>query len=71
VNAVAPGFIEDTPFHDTFTTDASKRETVAGIPAGRAGVPADVASAVAWLVSPEAQFVNGTIVDVNGAQYFG
>ncbi|UNX54281.1 glucose 1-dehydrogenase [Georgenia sp. TF02-10] len=70
VNAVAPGFIEATPFHDTFTTPAAKAETVAGIPLGRAGVPQDVASAVGWLASPGAAFVTGTVVDVNGGQHF-
>ncbi|WIX33387.1 SDR family oxidoreductase [Salinicola sp. JS01] len=71
VNALAPGFIEATPFHATFTSEASKRDTVAGIPAGRAGVPEDVASAALWLASDGAAFVSGSIVDINGAQYFG
>ncbi|MCM1012755.1 MULTISPECIES: SDR family oxidoreductase [unclassified Brevibacterium] len=70
VNAVAPGFIEATPFHDTFTSPESKSSTVAGIPVGRAGVPADVAHTVAWLASPSSSFVTGAIVDVNGGQFF-
>ena len=70
VNALAPGFIEETPFHDTFTTPESKERTVSGIPVGRAGVPADVASAAAWLASSEASFISGAVIDVNGAQYF-
>ncbi|WP_102159625.1 SDR family NAD(P)-dependent oxidoreductase [Zhihengliuella halotolerans] len=70
VNAVAPGFIEATPFHDTFTTVDSKQHTVSGIPVGRAGVPADVASAVVWLASPGAAFTTGTILDINGGQHF-
>ena len=37
VNALAPGFIEATPFHDTFTTADSKAATIRDIPAGRAG----------------------------------
>jgi len=71
VNALAPGFIEATPFHATFTTDDSKRATIETIPAGRAGLPEDVASAAVWLASDGAAFVSGTIVDINGAQYFG
>jgi 3-oxoacyl-[acyl-carrier protein] reductase len=71
VNALAPGFIEATPFHSTFTTDESKRATIETIPAGRAGLPEDVASAAVWLASDGAAFVSGTIVDINGAQYFG
>jgi 3-oxoacyl-[acyl-carrier protein] reductase len=71
VNALAPGFIEDTPFHDTFTTPESKAATIEGIPLGRAGNPQDVAGAALWLASDHSRFVSGTIVDINGAQYFG
>lgn len=71
VNALAPGFIEDTPFHSTFTSEESKQQTITTIPAGRAGIPVDVAQAAVWLASPGAQFVTGTIVDINGGQYFG
>lgn len=70
VNALAPGFIEATPFHDTFTTQESKAATIATIPAGRAGVPADVAGAALWLASDLAAYVTGTVVDINGGQYF-
>lgn len=69
VNAVAPGFIEATPFHDTFTTEESKARTIARVPLGRAGLPADVAAAVAWLASSDAGYVSGEVVNVNGAQY--
>lgn len=71
VNALAPGFIEDTPFHSTFTTEDSKQQTVSTIPAGRAGVPADVAQSVVWLAGEQSGFVTGTILDINGGQYFG
>jgi 3-oxoacyl-[acyl-carrier protein] reductase len=71
VNALAPGFIEETPFHDTFTTAESKAMTISTIPVGRAGIPEDVANAAVWLASPESGFVSGTIIDINGAQYFG
>lgn len=70
VNAVAPGFIEATPFHDTFTTEQSKQKTITTIPLGRAGTPEDVAAAVRWLASPESGFVTGTITDINGGQHF-
>lgn len=71
VNAIAPGFIESTPFHDRFTSAASKAATIETIPVGRAGTPEDVASAATWLASPSASFVSGIVLDVNGAQYFG
>jgi 3-oxoacyl-[acyl-carrier protein] reductase len=70
VNALAPGFIEATPFHDTFTSAESKQRTVAGIPAGRAGRPADVAGVARWLASADAAYVSGAVIDINGAQYF-
>jgi 3-oxoacyl-[acyl-carrier protein] reductase len=71
VNTLAPGFIEATPFHDTFTSADSKEATVSSIPVGRAGIPADVASAALWLASDTTGFVTGSIIDVNGGQYFG
>jgi 3-oxoacyl-[acyl-carrier protein] reductase len=70
VNALAPGFIEATPFHDTFTTPESKAATLETIPLGRAGVPEDVAGAALWLASEHARFVTGTVVDINGGQHF-
>ena len=36
----------------------------------RAGEPADIAALVAYLSSPEAGFVTGTVIDVNGGAYF-
>jgi 3-oxoacyl-[acyl-carrier protein] reductase len=70
VNAVAPGFIEGTPFHDTFTADTVRPGIVAGIPLGRAGTVADVAGVVAFLASDLAAFVTGQVVDVNGGVHF-
>jgi 3-oxoacyl-[acyl-carrier protein] reductase len=70
VNAIAPGFIDDTPFHATFSTPEAQASMVAAAAVGRAGTPADVAAAVAYLVSPEAGFVSGAVLDLNGASYF-
>lgn len=70
VNAIAPGFIEATPFHDTFTPAADKAEVLTRIPVGRAGIPSDVASAALWFASPGAGFITGTTADVNGGMYF-
>jgi 3-oxoacyl-[acyl-carrier protein] reductase len=64
VNCVAPGFIE------TQMTDALNEEQrtrlINGIPAGRLGQVADVAAAVVYLASPEASFVTGQTIHVNG-----
>jgi 3-oxoacyl-[acyl-carrier protein] reductase len=70
VNALAPGLILDTPFHETFTPPDAQKATIAGIPMGRAGYPADVASAALWLCSPGASWITGEIVNINGGQYF-
>ena len=43
VNAIAPGLILGSRFHEVHTTEQSKRETIAGIPLGRAGTCEDIA----------------------------
>jgi 3-oxoacyl-[acyl-carrier protein] reductase len=70
VNALAPGLILDTPFHETFTPKEAQNAAIAGIPLGRAGYPPDVASAVSWLCSEGASWITGEIVNINGGQYF-
>jgi 3-oxoacyl-[acyl-carrier protein] reductase len=69
VNAVAPGLILGTRFHATHTTPESARETIAGIPLGRAGTPEDVARAVVYLASEYDGFITGATVDINGGVY--
>jgi 3-oxoacyl-[acyl-carrier protein] reductase len=70
VNAVAPGFIGDTPFHATFSSEEAQRAMVAQTAVGRAGDPMDVAAVVAFLASPESGYVTGTVTDINGGSYF-
>ncbi len=69
VNAVAPGLILGTRFHDTHTTTESAEATVKGIPLGRAGTPEDVARAVVFLASEYDGFIHGTTLDINGGVY--
>jgi 3-oxoacyl-[acyl-carrier protein] reductase len=64
VNCVAPGFIE-TAMTDKLTED-QKAAILAQVPAGRMGAPAEIAAAVLYLVSPEAAYVTGTTLHVNG-----
>ncbi|WP_417587542.1 3-oxoacyl-[acyl-carrier-protein] reductase [Pararhodobacter oceanensis] len=63
-NAVAPGFIA-TAMTDKLT-DEQKDKINAQIPAGRMGTPAEIAAAVLYLSSPEAGYVTGTTLHVNG-----
>lgn len=64
VNAVAPGFIT------TAMTDKLSEDQKAGIlkqvPAGRMGEPSEIAAAVLYLASPEAAYVTGATLHVNG-----
>jgi 3-oxoacyl-[acyl-carrier protein] reductase len=70
VNAVAPGLILGTPFHDTFSTEEGKRATIAGIPLQRGGTPEEVAGAVLYLASDLAGFVSGEVIEINGGAWF-
>jgi 3-oxoacyl-[acyl-carrier protein] reductase len=67
VNAVAPGFI------DTDMTRALNEEQrtalQAQIPLGRLGAAEDIASAVLFLVSPQASYITGETLHVNGGMY--
>ncbi|RMH39753.1 MAG: 3-oxoacyl-ACP reductase FabG [Alphaproteobacteria bacterium] len=64
VNCVAPGFIA-TAMTDKLN-DEQKARINAQIPAARMGTPEEVAAAVLFLASPEAAYVTGTTVHVNG-----
>jgi 3-oxoacyl-[acyl-carrier protein] reductase len=69
VNAVAPGLILGTSFHNTHTTKESAAATIAGIPIQRAGNAADVARAVLYLASEYDGFITGATLDINGGVY--
>ncbi|VDS07414.1 3-oxoacyl-[acyl-carrier-protein] reductase FabG [Paracoccus haematequi] len=64
VNCVAPGFIA-TAMTDSLTDD-QKGRILSQIPAGRMGVPQEIAAAVLYLASPEAGYVTGATLHVNG-----
>ena len=64
VNAVAPGFVR-TRLTDVLS-DAQVDQLRARTALGRLGEPEDVAGPVAFLVSPAARFVTGTLVSVDG-----
>jgi len=70
VNALAPGFIADTAFHNTFTPTAAQQYIVAGIPLGRAGTVDDVAGVTLFLASDLSSYVTGQVIDINGGTNF-
>ena len=67
VNAIAPGFIE-TDMVRSVPKEAMEK-ILAKIPLGRLGKPAEVAAAVAYLVSPEGEYITGQVLDINGGLY--
>mgnify|MGYP000440983248 CR=1 FL=1 len=67
VNCVAPGFIETDM---TSTLDETQTSALLGqIPLGRLGSASDIAHAVAFLASPNASYITGTTLHVNGGMY--
>ena len=69
VNAIAPGFIEGTSFHETHTTSEAAIKTIASIPLGRSGTPEDVARAAVFLAAEYDGFITGATLDINGGVY--
>ncbi|MEM5948279.1 3-oxoacyl-ACP reductase FabG [Spirochaetia bacterium 38H-sp] len=70
VNALAPGFIVNTPFHETFTGQDKYDGIIQRIPLQRAGTPADVAGAVLYFVSDLGAWVTGQVAEINGGSWF-
>ena len=67
VNAVAPGFIETDM--TASLPEAQQKALLGQIALGHLGKPADVAHAVAYLASPQAGYVTGQQLHVNGGMY--
>jgi len=64
VNAIAPGFVESD-----MTKDLPVEELTKMIPVGRFGKPEEVAALVAFLVSEEAAYITGEVININGGLY--
>ena len=67
VNCVAPGFI-DTDMTKTLS-EQQITALLQQVPLGRLGMPEDIASAVSFLASPQASYITGTTLHVNGGMY--
>jgi 3-oxoacyl-[acyl-carrier protein] reductase len=67
VNAVAPGFIDTDMTRGL--NEAQRTALLAQIPMARLGSPADVAAAVLFLVSPQAAYITGQTLHVNGGMF--
>lgn len=67
VNVVAPGFIA-TDMTAQLAAE-QQQQLIAQVPLGRLGAPEDIASAVAFLASPQASYITGETLHVNGGMY--
>lgn len=72
VNAVAPGWIETEMTRKAFANEPARKQKILDrTPLGHMGEPADIGWAVAYLCSPAAKFVTGTILVVDGGASIG
>jgi 3-oxoacyl-[acyl-carrier protein] reductase len=67
VNAVAPGFIDTDMTRGL--TEEQRTALLTRVPLGRLGAPEDVAAAVVFLASPQASYITGETLHVNGGMY--
>ena len=65
-NCVAPGVIDTDMTKDILADEKQSQAMLGRIPKGRPGQPKDIGAAVAFLVSDEADYVNGTVLYVDG-----
>ncbi len=67
-NAICPGYIS-TEMVNAIDPDVMAKRVLPLIPAGRLGLPEEVAKAVAYLASDEAAFITGATLTINGGQH--
>ena len=65
-NAVSPGFIQQTSFHNTFTSKEVHSKVKGVVPLKRLGNASDVADLVLFLCSKRSSYINGASIHING-----
>jgi NAD(P)-dependent dehydrogenase (short-subunit alcohol dehydrogenase family) len=65
-NAIAPGMIETPMMDAALASEAVRAALLPAIPAKRFGQPEEIAESVVWLCSPEASYINGAYLPVDG-----
>ncbi len=70
-NAVCPGQIDTRMMQGIKSQTVKRRRLEQRIPAGRFGTAAEVADAVAWLLSERSRYVNGTLLTIDGGETAG
>ncbi len=70
VNSIVPGFIADTAANGKIPNEIVKN-IAAQLPVRRAGQTNDIATAAFFLASPEAGFITGELLNINGGRVFG
>jgi 3-oxoacyl-[acyl-carrier protein] reductase len=68
VYGIAPGWVETAMAREGM--EQRKKEILDSIPLGRIATPDDCAAAVAFLLSDDASYLSGMVIDINGASYF-
>lgn len=66
VNAISPGWIETSAYHDGAKEPAFSSQDLAQHPAGRVGMPEDIAKTVLYLCSDNAGFIDGENIAIDG-----
>ncbi|WP_458089883.1 SDR family NAD(P)-dependent oxidoreductase [Streptomyces malaysiensis] len=65
-NAVAPGYVEDTEFFGERGTPEFIAQQIGETLTGQPGTPAEIAAAIRYLASPEAAYMTGQVLHING-----
>ena len=65
INAVSPGTVH-TNYHETFSTPVMLEGVRSITPAGRIGTSAEIADVIVFLCGPQARFIHGQVIEVNG-----